>query len=110
MATASANSNRSNANYQIPAIDGKMYQALPIKFCLKFKPPTIAVVYQFLKGKQKKYIHEIRVDMKENCDIQKIVEDLCKKESIYLNTDQVSKGQVSLLKSTKLPIDTRVGR
>ena len=34
-------------SYQVPAIDGRMVQAVPLKFCLNFRPPTIAVVYQF---------------------------------------------------------------
>ena len=40
-------------------------QATPIKFCLKYKPPTIAVVYTInsnSKKKPKKFIHSINVD------------------------------------------------
>ena len=60
-----------NASYQVPATDGRMILATPIKFCLNFQPPTIAVVYIIEKSKKRtksgkpiKYIHEIRVDFK----------------------------------------------
>lgn len=60
-----------NASYQVPATDGRMILATPIKFCLNFTPPTIAVVYIIEKSKKRsksgkpiKYIHEIRVDFK----------------------------------------------
>ena len=50
-----------------------MVLATPLKFCLNFRPPTIAVVYTLEKskkqskgGKTRKYIHEIRVDF-EGC-------------------------------------------
>ena len=58
-----------SSSYQVPAADGRMILATPLKFCLNFRPPTIAVVYTLEKskktsktGKQRKYIHEIRVD------------------------------------------------
>ena len=51
-----------------------MVVATPLKFCMNFRPPTIAVVYTLEKskkstsksGKPRKYIHEIRVDF-ESC-------------------------------------------
>lgn len=49
-----------------------MVLASPLKFCLKYRPPTIAVVYTLDKknkksGKPRKYIHEIRVDF-DSCN------------------------------------------
>lgn len=32
-------------NYQVPASNGSFLPADPIKFCLRFRPPTIAIVY-----------------------------------------------------------------
>ena len=62
-----------SSSYQVPATDGRMVLATPLKFCLNFRPPTIAVVYTLEKskkqskgGKTRKYIHEIRVDF-EGC-------------------------------------------
>ena len=63
-----------SSSYKVPATDGRMVVATPLKFCLNFRPPTIAVVYTLEQskkatsksGKQRKYIHEIRVDF-ENC-------------------------------------------
>ena len=58
-----------SSSYQVPATDGRMILATPLKFCLNYRPPTIAVVYTLEKskkttksGKPRKYIHEIRVD------------------------------------------------
>lgn len=42
-----ASSQSLTESYQVPAIDGRMVQAVPLKFCLNFRPPTIAVVYSF---------------------------------------------------------------
>lgn len=59
-----------SSSYKVPATDGRMVVAIPLKFCMNFRPPTIAVVYTLEKskkstsknGKPRKYIHEIRVD------------------------------------------------
>lgn len=93
-----------------------MVQATPIKFCLKFRPPTIAVVYTIQRTsksstrKQKKYIHEIKVDFASSAarsinsysyskhedkhDLEKLTEHLCENEPTYLNTTVISKTQV----------------
>ena len=52
-----------------------MIPANPLNLCLKFNPPTIAVVYS-LSNKTKKYVHEIRIELKENTDLNKLCEDL----------------------------------
>jgi hypothetical protein len=47
-------------------LDGKsLIPAIPKNLALKFKPPTLAVVYQMKDvktGKVKKYIHDIRIN------------------------------------------------
>jgi hypothetical protein len=59
---------------------------------LKYDPPIIAIVYLLsTKTKQKKYVHEIRVDMKENTDISKLCDELCMREYVYLNPQKISK-------------------
>jgi hypothetical protein len=77
----------------VPTTSGGFSPANPIKFCLKYDPPIIAIVYQFVQ-KAKKYVHEIRVDMKENTDINKLCDELCLRESIYLNPQKISKQQI----------------
>ena len=106
-----------SSSYQVPALDGRMIQATPLKFCLKYKPPTIAVVYTInatgkkKTTKQRKYIHSIHVDFNqplpsktpnrggkpshttESLDL--MCQLLCEQESAYLNTSIISKQQVS---------------
>lgn len=41
-----AKSNGENAPYKVPSQSGNFILADPIKFCLRFRPPTIAIVYQ----------------------------------------------------------------
>lgn len=103
------------SSYQVPALDGRMIQATPLKFCLKYKPPTIAVVYTIntsSKKKTRKYIHSIHVDFNEPIgpvktpnrglkvthtkeSLEKLCAHLCERESAYLNTSIISKAQVS---------------
>ena len=104
-------------SYQVPALDGRMVQAIPLKFCLNFRPPTIAVVYTFQHssskkktGKVRKYIHEIKVDFK-SCtvsmiggkelptlkEIEKLTAKLCDQEPTYLNINIIAQTQVSIL-------------
>lgn len=62
--------------------------ATPMKMALKYDPPAIFVVYQFLKSKRKKkYIHEVKVIFKDgkNEDLSQLAEHLMKLESVYLN-------------------------
>ena len=71
LAAASATS-LTLSNYAVPSLDGKLLPAVPLHLALKYKPPTIAVVYIMKdtksrvqldkKGRQKKYIHEIKID------------------------------------------------
>lgn len=102
-------------SYVVPALDGRLIQATPLKFCLNYRDPTIAVVYTLpnskLKksGKVRKFIHEIHVDFKSCMEskgsstaskpslrqIEKLCDILCSKEPTYLNTTIISKTQVS---------------
>lgn len=65
----------------MPSLDGSLIRALPLKLCLRFKPPTIAVVYQIerkSKRQDKKYIHEILVQkMSRNQDLKVLCDKLC---------------------------------
>ena len=90
-----------------------MILATPLKFCLNYRPPTIAVVYTLEKskkttksGKPRKYIHEIKVDF-ESCkktqlpsvasdkpslkDVESLCRSLIERESTYLNVNVISK-------------------
>lgn len=108
------------ASYQIPAVDGRLREAQPVKFALKFREsggPSIGVVYTFaslskksVTKKSKKYIHEIKVDL-PGCrekgasapkdqkptlkEVEKLADDLCEKEPTYLNMNIISRDQVS---------------
>ena len=56
------------SNYAVPSMDGKLIPAIPIKLALKYKPPTVAVVYTmkcYKSGRTKKYIHEIKINFEE---------------------------------------------
>lgn len=44
---------KASESYKVPATDGRMVEAKPLKFCLNFRKQTIAVVYS-LENKSKK--------------------------------------------------------
>ena len=85
----------------MPSLDGKPLPAIPKNLALKFKPPTIAVVYLMKDtktGRNKKYIHEIPIkfeDYQEPINTTNICEEICRKETMYLNPAFISKQQVS---------------
>lgn len=104
----SANSLTMKSEYCVPTIDGKAYLAAePINLALKFKPPTIAVVYQMKNkdsisiGRKKKFIHEIKISFEQqagfphNIDLSSMCEELCRKETTYLNPVFIRREQVS---------------
>jgi len=76
--------------YRVPSSDGTMIPANPINFCLKYRPPTIAIVYE-LPNRPKKYVHEIQLEIKENTDISKLCEELFQRENVYLNPSKISR-------------------
>jgi hypothetical protein len=55
---------------------------------LRFKPPTIAIVYQLL-AKPRKYVHEFRLDLKEHSDLSKLTDDLFEREQHYFNPQKI---------------------
>jgi hypothetical protein len=72
-----------------------------MKMALKYDPPAIFVIYQFVKSKRKKkYIHEVKVTFKngKNENLSTLAEHLMALEHVYLNPDQISKEQVSVFK------------
>jgi len=89
------------STYSVPSLDGKsLIPAIPKHLALKFKPPTLAVVYQMKdakSGKMKKYIHEIKIKFEEyesgssRIDINAMCDDLCRKETIYLHPACISR-------------------
>ena len=95
------------STYSVPSLDGKsLIPAIPKHLALKFKPPTLAVVYQMKdakSGKMKKYIHEIKIRFEEfepypggKVDVGKMCDELCRKETVYLHPACISRKQVSL--------------
>ena len=95
-------------NYTVPSLDGKPLSAVPKSLALKFKPPTIAVVYLMKdskSGRNKKYIHEIPIkfdDYADPNDIDRLCDELCRKEQMYLNPAFINKNQVSAKNSNLL--------
>ena len=90
-------------NYAVPSTDGKLIPAIPEKLAIKFKPPTIAVVYTMSHSKKrsKKYIHDIKIFFDEEqkaaglasphkIDLKKMCDQICRKEPIYLNSTYIS--------------------
>lgn len=86
-------------------MDGKLIPAIPIKLALKNTPPTLAVVYQMKDaktGRMKKYIHEIRINFDkqeqgQEVDINRMCDEICRKETTYLNPAFISRQQVVAL-------------
>ena len=84
-------------SYAVPSHDGKPLPAIPKNLALKFKPPTVAVVYlmkDIKSGRMKKYIHEIRIHFekeREPIDVGRMCEEICRKETMYLNPAFISK-------------------
>lgn len=79
------NNNNGDQSYRVPSSTGGFITADPIKFCLRFTPPTIAIVYQ-LHSKPRRYVHEFVIDMKdENSDLSKLCDDLFEREKHYFN-------------------------
>ena len=90
------------SNYHVPSLDGKFLPAVPLHLALKFKPPTIAVVYNMKDGKNrlvldkrgqpKKYHHAILIDFKseKEFNIKEKCEEICAKEVVYLNPSFIS--------------------
>ncbi len=74
----------------VPAQGGGTLKAKPLNFCLKYKPPTIAIIYELGNMPMKKYVHYIPVDLQEDEDIKKLADELCRRESVYLNPSRVS--------------------
>ena len=85
------------SNYTVPSLDGKLLSAQPIKLALKYKPPTVAVVYLMKdskSGRQKKYIHEIKINFEkynDPIDVGRMCDEICRKETLYLNPQYISR-------------------
>jgi len=85
-------------NYHVPSLDGKLIPAIPISLAIKATPPTIAVVYEMTdpkSGRKKKYIHEIKIHFEspndKTIDIGRMCDEICRKETTYLNPAFISK-------------------
>lgn len=77
-------------------MDGRLLQAIPIQMALKFRPPTIAVIYKMKDNKtnkMKKYIHEIQISFPDTdqIDVNKMCDEICRKETTYLNPAFISR-------------------
>jgi len=75
-------------------MDGRLIPAIPINLALKFKPPTIAVVYSMKDhktGRVKKYIHEIKITFENISELDSMCDEMIVKESTYLNPAYIGK-------------------
>ena len=76
------------SNYTVPGTDGRHLPAIPIKMALKYKPPTIAVVYTMKdskSGRNKKYIHEIKILFEPSISVETLTDQMITRETTYLN-------------------------
>ena len=76
------------SSYTVPSADGRLLPAIPVNLALKFKPPTIAVVYTMKdnkSGRMKKYIHEIKIKFEDSTNIEELCDSMIMKEQMYLN-------------------------
>ena len=102
--------------YKVPSSKGGFLSAEPVQFCLRYKPPTIALVYEIIRKqkdqspnsnatgdttllsnntKRKRHIHEIKVDnLNRNSDLEKLCDVLFEREYIYLDPKTISRLQV----------------
>ena len=68
----------------MPSLDGRLIPAVPKSLALKFKPPTVAVVYTMKdtkSGRHKKYIHEIKI----NFEKQETIAIICHSDVVFAN-------------------------
>jgi len=75
-------------------MDGRLLPAIPIHLALKFKPPTIAVVYTMKEpksGRVKKYIHEIKIVFDGNYALEDMCDQIISRETTYLNPAFIGK-------------------
>lgn len=80
--------------YKVPSTGGGFIGADPIKFCLRFRPPTIAIVYQLI-SKPRKYVREfVLEDLREESDLSQLTEKLFERERTYFNPQKISRQQV----------------
>ena len=102
------NSSAQSLNYAVPSMDGRLLPAIPINIAAKFKPPTIAVVYNIkdgqktVGGRPKKYVHEIKINFEDKrhlygnpIDIERLCDDLFRREHTYLNPAYIGRHKVS---------------
>ena len=101
------NASAQTLNYTVPSQDGKLLPAIPIYCAAKYKPPTIAVVYNIKNGQKnkkggpKKYVHEIKIKFEDKknlygnpIDIERLCDDLLRKEPTYLNPFYIGRDKV----------------
>jgi hypothetical protein len=82
------------SSYAVPGVDGRLLPAVPIHLALKFKPPTIAVVYTMKdpkSGRMKKYIHEIKINFESGQSVERMCDEMINRETIYLNPMYIGK-------------------
>jgi transposase-like protein len=83
-----------SCNYTVPSMDGRLIPAIPQHLALKFKPPTIAVVYTMKdpkSGRMKKYIHEIKIKFEPSSTVDRLCQEMIDKETTYLNPAFIAK-------------------
>jgi hypothetical protein len=87
LGTLNSSTTLGDQSYRVPSSSGGFIPADPIKFCLRFRPPTIAIVYQLLSGsKPRKYVREFKIELtKETVDMDAICDSLFEREKIYFN-------------------------
>lgn len=92
------NSQEQSNNYK------RKYYIKPINICVKYNPPTLGILYEYIgdSSRSKNYIHQIKVTMNHNSNVNEIYERLYKREPYYFNSKYINKDQViKLLENIK---------
>jgi hypothetical protein len=58
---------------------------MPLKFAIKYTPPSIGLVYSYESNLKKKYWHDIALKVDENSEVEEVVDELYVSEKAYLN-------------------------
>jgi hypothetical protein len=68
---------------------------MPLKFAVKYAPPSIGLVYSFESNPKKKYCHDIPLIVDEESNVDRVVDKLYEQEKAYVNN--IRKEQIKKL-------------
>ncbi len=66
-------------------------------FCIKYEPPTFAILYYFTSNPTAKFVHNVELDVTPNSNPRDITNRLFENESLYLDHKAIQVSQVEKL-------------